>query len=73
MSRDDSIKANMANMPPFSGEEARLEPKKPSSNNCISGVLLHNHRCKLGGNQREYYKEAVLKWEEKPLDNWMIG
>lgn len=50
-----------------------LEPKKPSSNNYTSIVLLHNLCCKVGGNQREYYKEVALKWEEKPLDNWMIG
>lgn len=70
MSHNDSIKTNM---PPYSGEETMLEPKKPSSNNYTSIVLLHNLCCKVGGNQREYYKEVALKWEERPLDNWMIG
>lgn len=46
MSHNDSIKTNM---PPSSGDETMLEPKKPSSNNYASVVLLHSLCCKAGG------------------------
>lgn len=59
-------------MSPSSGEETTLDLKKPSSNS-YSVVFLQNLCCKVKENQREYYKEAALKWVEKPLDNWMIG
>ena len=55
MSHNDSIKTNM---PPSSGEETMLEPKKPSSNNYTSVALLHNLCCKVGGTKENTIKKS---------------
>lgn len=54
------------------GKETMLDLEKPSSKS-YSLVFLQNLCCKAEENQREYYKEAALKWVETSLGNWMIG